>query len=170
MSTELVGLAASRRIPIHFLSCRGVLNLDPSALATKPSEASAVRFLPLQDGSNGYVASKWASETYLENVARVLGIPVFIHHFLPSNGPSASHHVIMGEFLRHTRLVGALPEPDGDLDLVLARTLMQRIYICNSARDGVNDTGKPIYINHGSEIKLDGTRLLNPCRRVSGPI
>ena len=46
---------------------------------------------PPKDGSNGYVASKWASEVVLEKAARQAGIPVTVHRTLAASpGKKAS--------------------------------------------------------------------------------
>jgi hybrid polyketide synthase/nonribosomal peptide synthetase ACE1 len=72
---ELVKLASARRVPIHYISSGGVLQGD-SELATYPS--SAANLVPDIDGSNGYAASKWASERILERSEVDLGVPSFI--------------------------------------------------------------------------------------------
>ncbi|RYO86086.1 hypothetical protein DL764_009059 [Monosporascus ibericus] len=63
----LVRLAARRRIPIHFISSGSVSTLEEKG-ATPPTS-----------GSNGYAASKWASERYLGHAAAMLGLPVTLH-------------------------------------------------------------------------------------------
>ncbi|EHA27435.1 hypothetical protein ASPNIDRAFT_128601, partial [Aspergillus niger ATCC 1015] len=55
-----------RVVPFHFLS---------------GSEAATIE--PASDGSQGYVASKWASERFLEKYAEQLRLPVHIHRQLP---------------------------------------------------------------------------------------
>lgn len=167
---ELIGLAALRRIPIHFMSSGAVLDLDPfSASSTSSSsETSAINVRPPRDGSNGYVASKWASETCLQNAATVLGIPVSIYRFTPSRGPNAPHLDILDELLRYTRLVGALPDPagwKGDVDLVQAEGLSRRI--CKSVLEEDENSGtstgaaeeSTTYIHCESEIKLNATEV-----------
>lgn len=51
---ELVKLAASRRVPIHYISTVGVL----PRVATGGSAGSAVAYVPPKHGTDGYVATK----------------------------------------------------------------------------------------------------------------
>ncbi|KAI4086619.1 MAG: hypothetical protein LQ344_007395 [Seirophora lacunosa] len=76
---ELVKLAAARRIPIHYISSSGVL---PAGAGTEAESAAA--HPPPRDGSNGYVATRWASERILERTAKELGVPSRVYRFLPS--------------------------------------------------------------------------------------
>ncbi|KAL4880555.1 hypothetical protein BJY04DRAFT_219024 [Aspergillus karnatakaensis] len=62
---ELALLAIGRRAPLHFMSS-GLL---------------APSYNPPQDGSDGYLASKWAAELFLQNAADALNLPVVIHRF-----------------------------------------------------------------------------------------
>ncbi|KAF3768882.1 hypothetical protein M406DRAFT_10616, partial [Cryphonectria parasitica EP155] len=80
---ELVRLAAARRIPIHFTSSAGVLAQAQGNIPCNATPASAAGNIPPTDGSNGYVASKWASERILERAAEAWGLPVLIHRFTP---------------------------------------------------------------------------------------
>lgn len=86
---KIVELAAPRKIPIHFMSSGGVLQLGASPNRTE--DPGSVNVQPPLDGSNGYVASRWASETYLQNAAAVLGTPVFIYRFTPSQSGIQTH-------------------------------------------------------------------------------
>ena len=62
---ELIKLALPKKIPIHFVSSGEVLEYG-----SKP---------PPTDGSNGYVASKWAAERLLSKAAATWGVPTYIH-------------------------------------------------------------------------------------------
>ena len=75
---EVAKLAAPRHVPIHFVSTRGVLPAD-----IDDNACSAADYLPPTDGSDGYVASKWAGERILERSAASLGVPSTIYRFLP---------------------------------------------------------------------------------------
>lgn len=69
---KLVRLASSRKIPIHFISSGGVLQLsDNITNATSMASCNS----PV-DGCMGYVAFKWSSEPYFEDASKALGIPV----------------------------------------------------------------------------------------------
>ncbi|GLI77277.1 putative Hybrid PKS-NRPS biosynthetic cluster [Penicillium ochrochloron] len=86
---ELVKLAAGRRVPIHFISSSGVL----PTTAYAPIGASVAQNQPATDGSNGYVASKWAGERILEQANANLNIPVSIHSFV-AGGPEPARDAV----------------------------------------------------------------------------
>ncbi|KAI1163294.1 hypothetical protein F5B18DRAFT_324601 [Nemania serpens] len=134
---ELVKLAAPRRIPIHFMSTSGVLPKD--AYQGADIQASAAQFEPPTDGSNGYVATKWASERLLERAASdsELAVPSFIYRLLPRSvvprDSAYSKQSVQDEFLRCIALAGAVPDCtswDGRIDLIPADTLAQ--WLCDS--------------------------------------
>lgn len=134
---ELIKLAAPRRIPIHFVSTSGVL--PPEQLSTAKSGSSAVSYEPPVDGSNGYVATKWASERLLERSAASseLGVPSFVYRLLPSSSVQmqleASKRPVLDEFARCIELVGAVPDStgwEGRIDLIPAEPLAQ--WLCES--------------------------------------
>lgn len=78
---ELAKLAAPRRVPIHYISTVGVL---PGA-ATGNSASAAVTYVPPENGTDDYVATKWAGEGILERSVASLGIPSIVYGFLPAS-------------------------------------------------------------------------------------
>ncbi|CAG8972796.1 hypothetical protein HYALB_00007721 [Hymenoscyphus albidus] len=68
---ELTQLAAVHAIPMHFISSGAV----ESYMDTNTN--------PPNDGSDGYVSTKWAAEVYLGQAAPMLNMPITIHR--PSN-------------------------------------------------------------------------------------
>ncbi|KAJ6026930.1 uncharacterized protein N7446_004467 [Penicillium canescens] len=130
-TTELVKLAATRRIPIHFISTSSVLGVS----ATVQTAVSAASQEPPTDGTHGYIATKWASERILERSSRKLGVPSFIHRFHPSFQPQTSEakHAVLDEFVRCIDLAGAVPDTtgwDGHIDLVPVQQLCK--WLCES--------------------------------------
>ena len=107
---ELARVAVSRKIPIHYISTGGVAQL--SGAASQP-ESSLAAFYPQVDGSDGYVASKWASEVFLEKVHRRFNGLVWIHR--PSNviGNDVPALDIMHSVLRFSGLMKAVPDLTG---------------------------------------------------------
>lgn len=59
------------------------------------------------DGSNGYVASRWASEQILEHAVSALDVSVSIHRFVPANEP-ANDTVGVGTLQRFVGFVDEL--------------------------------------------------------------
>lgn len=141
---ELVKLAAPRRAPIHFISTSGVLPQEHVLAAGIAS--SAAGFEPPVDGSDGYVASKWASERVLErSAAGALAVPSIVYRLLPSSIPphlqlELSKQEVLEEFVRCIDLAGAMPDSsgwEGRMDLVPASLVSQ--WICESMIKSVAD-------------------------------
>ncbi|TQV90541.1 hybrid NRPS/PKS enzyme [Cordyceps javanica] len=117
----LVRLAAARGIPFHFVSTATAGRfsksdtLAPESLAPFPPENVSSAGL-----ANGYAASKWASEVFLENVSRRLSLPVFIHRPSAIMSDDAGDD-IMSNLLEYGSLIKALPDSSrwtGYVDLV----------------------------------------------------
>lgn len=107
---ELVKLAIHRQIPIHFVSTAGVAHLSGiDAL----DEVSMAAYPPPVDGSDGYVASKWASERYLEKVNEHLGLPVWIYRPSSIIGEDAPSMDVMHNTLKYSRAMKAVPDLTG---------------------------------------------------------
>lgn len=101
---ELVKFAAPRRVPIHYISTVGVLPQEANNDAV-----TAASNTPPVDGTNGYVASRWASERILERAAESLNIPTSIYRFVPSPQRSSPQEVL-DEFVRFVDLSGIMPD------------------------------------------------------------
>ncbi|KAJ5446939.1 HC-toxin synthetase [Penicillium cf. griseofulvum] len=108
----LAGLAVKGSMALHFISTVGV-NCAPGQEHTIIEETSAADARPPSDGAGGYIASKWASEVFLERVNARYGLPVSIHR--PSNvvGPNASKDDIINSLLDTCRRLGKVPRLPG---------------------------------------------------------
>ncbi|PLB37634.1 PKS-NRPS hybrid synthetase psoA [Aspergillus candidus] len=91
----------------HYVSTAGVGHLPKT-----PSfpEQSVSPFPPPVDGSDGYVAAKWASERVLEQASEQLGLPVFIHR--PSNitGPDVGDRDIIHNVWKWSESLRTVPD------------------------------------------------------------
>jgi aspyridone synthetase (hybrid polyketide synthase/nonribosomal peptide synthetase) len=68
LSTNTMALLAlPRRIPIHLVSSNRVTLIDPNSQAALPP-ISVADHQPATDGSEGFTATKWASEVFLQNL------------------------------------------------------------------------------------------------------
>ncbi|KAJ5579714.1 uncharacterized protein N7459_005699, partial [Penicillium hispanicum] len=105
---ELVQLAAPRRVPIHYISTIGVLPREGARTAT-----SAAANEPPSDGSDGYVATRWASERILERSQESLGVPISIHRFLPAAQQSPAPKHLLDEFARFVDVTNLIPDTTG---------------------------------------------------------
>lgn len=104
---ELARLAAIRKIPFHFVSTAGVAQFVEG---DELPEVFISAHKPPTDGSGGYAASKWASESYLEQCSKQLDVPVWIHR--PSNilGAGAENVNMTASVIEYSLRVGAVPE------------------------------------------------------------
>ncbi|KAL7935507.1 hypothetical protein V8C35DRAFT_333983 [Trichoderma chlorosporum] len=114
---EIVKLAAPRQIPIHYISTVGVLPQDSNEAVSAATNAPAV------DGTNGYVASRWASERILERSSEELGVPTSIYRFLPAT-EKLSPVEVLDDFVRFVDVMGIMPEMndwEGRIDMAPAK-------------------------------------------------
>lgn len=114
---EIVKLALPRKVPIHFISSGAVLQY---ASTTPPT-----------DGTDGYVASKWASERYLSNASRKLGLSVHIHRPFAAVGLySSAPPEILDELSRLGKQMKTRPSFDGvqgHIDLIPMADVIDKI-------------------------------------------
>lgn len=157
---ELVRIDTPRRIAIHFLSSSGVLYLDDSIDYSK--ESSVAAFRPPADGSEGYVASKWASEVLLEKAGCQLGIPVTTHRFTPKATPSAEtvNQGALEELVKAAARLGKLPERStwsGRVDSIQSDLLAGRI----SSSLLVQSDSNVNFIHHQADASVQLEELVN---------
>jgi hybrid polyketide synthase/nonribosomal peptide synthetase ACE1 len=115
----IISLCSARRIPIHYISTAAISIL--SSLDVFP-ETAAQASPPPVDGSLGYIASKWASEKYLERVCNIHpDLPVWIYRpsaiIRDQDSSSDFTHSLIG-FSRRLRAVPNLSSMHGYLDFV----------------------------------------------------
>lgn len=127
---ELVKLAAPHRVPIHYISTVGVL---PRA-ATGNAAGSAAAYVPPVDGTEGYVATKWAGERILERSAASLGISSTVYRFLPASQQRPSQkQELLDTFVHFVDVLGMTPDMSvwtGRVDLIPAEQVAQ--WLCES--------------------------------------
>lgn len=129
---ELIKLATPRRIPIHFISTSGVLPHQALAGARAVPTFSAATSVPPTDGTEGYLATKWASERILERSTADLAVPSIIYRLLPSTQEQSAHakQEALEEFVRCVDLAGTLPDTTGwtgRIDLIPAELLARQL-------------------------------------------
>ncbi|KAE8134361.1 hypothetical protein BDV38DRAFT_164443 [Aspergillus pseudotamarii] len=103
----LTELALSRGVPLHYVSSNRVALLSGD-VALPPGSVSA--FPPPKTGSDGFTASKWASERYLENVAEATGLDVCIHRPCALTGDQAPSEDALNAILRFSVLMKVVPQ------------------------------------------------------------
>ncbi len=127
---ELVKLATPHCVPIHYISTVGVL----SSKATGNSPGSAAAYAPPVDGTDGYVAARWASERILERSATSLGVSSKIYRFLPASEQQVKQkQELLDAFVRFVDVSGAKPEMSvwkGRVDMIPAEQVS--LWLSNS--------------------------------------
>jgi len=108
LSTQfLTNLALPRRVPLHFISSGRVILQSGSC---ETAQVSMATHLPPGDGSQGFTSSKWASEVFLENIAREAGLPVVIHRPCSIIGDRAPHNDAMNSVIKYSLLSRTVPD------------------------------------------------------------
>ncbi|KAF2084690.1 polyketide synthase [Saccharata proteae CBS 121410] len=103
----LVSLAASRSIPIHYISSVVVGRLIPDAESFAQVSVSASP--PPHNYADAYGASKWASEVVLEKAGNAHGIPVCIHRLSSVTGEEVPEDDVMNNLLTFSARMRAVP-------------------------------------------------------------
>ncbi|KAJ5597961.1 hypothetical protein N7537_008045 [Penicillium hordei] len=166
----LVEMTAHRQVPFHFVSTAGVATLlggtpivDEISLANQPPPTSSTGEEVLIDG---YVASKWASETYLENVHAQLQIPVRIYRPSSITGPDAPALDVMHNVLNLSRRMRALPDLSawtGHFDFIRVETVAEEIAVGVTATATMTTTPRAAASASSSRLEfihLSGEKLI----------
>ncbi|KAL7905494.1 putative PKS-NRPS protein [Trichoderma velutinum] len=114
LSTKIMALLAlPRRIPIHFVSSNRVTLLDPNGQAALPP-ISVADHTPATDGSEGFTATKWASEVFLQRLTEASAassslLPITIHRSCAVVGDEAPIEDALNALLRFSYIMRTLP-------------------------------------------------------------
>ncbi|EEU43643.1 uncharacterized protein NECHADRAFT_70660 [Fusarium vanettenii 77-13-4] len=152
---EFARLASGRQIPFHFVSTGGVVNLtDHDGLP----ETSVSSFKPPIDGTEGYAASKWASEVILEGHAERAHLPVWIHRPANITGSAAPATDLMGSIIQYSTKMQSLPEIsnwNGAFDFVPVEQVADEI----AASIHESRSSVPVYRHHCGDQKISVSEL-----------
>ncbi|KAK7714551.1 NRPS, partial [Diaporthe eres] len=157
---ELARLALEHGVLFHYISTAvtGRLNQQDSF-----GEVSLRDSTPPPDWQDGYIASKWAAEVFLENVHDELGLPVWIHRPSSITGDGASETDVMNSVVKFARLLRAVPISNrwrGLLDFISleksARGILETALADPETRSDISGDVK--YLHHSGEllIPVDG--------------
>lgn len=162
---ELARLCLPRRTPLHYVSTTGVAMYTAAAECAEASVRDAPP--PADARRGGYVASKWASEVYLENVHAARGLPVCIHrpssivrpeHDQRGQDPVADVLQNLLNYSRRLRLVPASSGLRGFLDLVQPETVAARItamVMDDGYGAGEAAAGGVVYVHESGDVELN---------------
>ncbi|KAJ5365201.1 acetyl-CoA synthetase-like protein [Penicillium concentricum] len=106
----LAELALRAHVPMHYISSNRLTLLSG---ATSYPSISVSEYKPPTDGSDGLIASKWASEVFLERVAKKTMLNVCIHRPCYIIGEEAPNTDSMNCIVRFSRELGAFPAQEG---------------------------------------------------------
>ncbi|KAK2763665.1 hybrid nrps pks [Colletotrichum kahawae] len=137
LATEI---AAPRRIPITYISSAVVGRLAPELEAFAPVPMS--HRPPPPGYRDAYGASKWASETVLENANRDLGVPVTIRRLSSVTGAGIPESDIMGNLIAYSEKLAAVPVTQkwkGVLDFVSVDRIAQAVVADAMRRSRVDE-------------------------------
>ncbi|KAI9661732.1 MAG: putative Hybrid PKS-NRPS biosynthetic cluster [Bathelium mastoideum] len=154
----LVKLAAARGVPVHYISSAGVLLLPAEkSREDKRKGGSMAAHSPPTDGSNGYVASRWASEQILERVA-TSGLSTTIHRFVSpaSKVPREEKINVLDEFVRFAHRSHTAPELEGwkgSFDMIASDEAAGKL--THALLNPSIGVGKAIFLHHVCSVKID---------------
>ncbi|OJK01159.1 hypothetical protein ASPACDRAFT_51108 [Aspergillus aculeatus ATCC 16872] len=160
----LIQNSVSRQIPFHYISSSGIANL---AGTTTFAEVSAATFTPPTDASQGYLATKWASERLLEEAHREFGLPVYIHRPSSVTGSNAPPLDLMDNLMAYARRLQAVPMPErsswkGYLDFIPVEQVVRDVagdVLSAAGTDSSARSSKVHYIHHlGRQVSLTGVQ------------
>ncbi|KAI0410370.1 hypothetical protein F5X98DRAFT_386188 [Xylaria grammica] len=106
----VVAMCLPRCVPVHFVSSANVSRLsgkDP----TGPDLAGTYSLSNFQ--LDGYTATKWVAEVFLERVSRQRGLPVMIHRPSSITGHNSPAMDLMGNLMKYAKKTSAVPLLDG---------------------------------------------------------
>ncbi|KID72760.1 Polyketide synthase-nonribosomal peptide synthetase [Metarhizium brunneum] len=122
---ELVRLSVPHQTSFHYISTAAVANLTGQG---SWEQRSVSGFTP-PAGTDGYLATKWVSERYLEKVNDQCELPIWIHRPSSITGPGAPATDLMGNLVQFSRKMAAIPNTSlwrGWLDFIsVDRAAMQ---------------------------------------------
>ena len=165
---ELVKLTLPYRLPFHYVSSASIAHLSGQETFTNRSIAPAI---PPDDGSDGYTATKWVSERYLEKVSEHFGLPVWIHRPSSVTGDEASDVDLMSNLLKYSRMMRATPHSSlwgGYFDFIsvgrAVSEILTHVYNDNSA-----SLGSPLtYVFESSELEIPVSDMRSVLEREEG--
>ncbi|KAL4876141.1 putative hybrid NRPS/PKS enzyme [Aspergillus karnatakaensis] len=153
---QLACWAVQHGLRFHYVSTGAVTYLS----GQQSYPATSVRdFPPPTDGSNGYIASKWASEVHLEQMHTEYSMPVVIHRPSSITGPGAPATDMMSSVLKYAKMLRALPRLDlvtGFYDFISverAADQIVKVVVAPARHAGVQ------YVYESGEVQVRSDRI-----------
>ncbi|GME22836.1 hypothetical protein DL768_008056 [Neofusicoccum parvum] len=145
----------------HYISTAGIGQLSPAPIFHPTTAASSA---PPPDGSNGYAATKWASERVLERAAQRFfpGLRVVVHRPSSITGSGAPALDVVQNLLGAARRLRALPALEqvwrGWVDLVAVERVAAGVVA--EVRGGGEGGAAARYVHHSGdyEVPVEGLK------------
>ncbi|TLS21198.1 uncharacterized protein PpBr36_10632 [Pyricularia pennisetigena] len=163
---ELVGLALPRRIPFHYVSSATIARL---AGTQEVGETSMAPHPPPAEPDDGYTASKWACEVYLERVAAAAAGSwrVVVHRPSSIMGEDTSELDLVSNLVKYANLIKAVPgtrQWKGNFDFVSVETatrmLVDRVLAPEDHGSGRQKGVEFVYETGEMEVGMDEVQQL----------
>ncbi|KAI1177826.1 putative polyketide synthase [Nemania sp. FL0916] len=152
---ELAALALAHGVQFHYVSTTTVGQLKKNNATHTFYQESVARFAPPPSFPDGYLASKWASEVFLEKVSDHAGLPVWIHRPSSITGPDAGDLDVMTNIRAFSRRLKAVPMTrswQGSLDFISVENTASGIIDIVTTGASAEDKC-PTFVHHsGDEI------------------
>ncbi|PYH42430.1 PKS-NRPS hybrid synthetase psoA [Aspergillus saccharolyticus JOP 1030-1] len=162
---RLAAWAVRHGLQFHYISTGAVTALTGQA----ECPAISVRdYPPPTDGSNGYIASKWASEVYLERLSARYGMPLVVHRPASIIGPGAAETDVMGALLKYSTMMQAVPHGEyirGYLDFISVDRAATEIV--DRVQAGVTDVDVQ-YVFESGELQIASEELKPRMEKLTG--
>ncbi|KAJ5836398.1 hypothetical protein N7447_002424 [Penicillium robsamsonii] len=152
----LANLALQHSVPFHFVSSAALSHWTG---LESMGEISLREYTPT-DGDDGYLTSKWVSETYLENCNVHHGLPVTIHRISSIVGPGAPKLDITNNVLQFSCRLQAVPNVrscKGFIDLISIQTAASNIMADALTRPRGKAPVK--FVNESGEVQIAASSL-----------
>jgi hybrid polyketide synthase/nonribosomal peptide synthetase ACE1 len=167
---QIVEISLPRRIPIHYISSSqvGILYSRTTGHDVFPP-ISVANCLPSADGLDGYTATKWAAERFLERLSsHYKGTwPIYVHRpslILRTSGPDTT---IIHNIAEFSSLIGGVPNLPNyrgylnyvDMDIVVKGIIgaIKEPELETTTQSAVPQTGVKFrhYVNKGESVRLE---------------
>jgi hybrid polyketide synthase / nonribosomal peptide synthetase ACE1 len=132
---------------------------------------------PSTDGSDGYVASKWAAERYLSKAAQELGLNVTVHRpeatKVGSSGSSGSVGAMVQELISFAKTMGTRPDfgrVEGTVDMAPADDVAGRVVadVCGAKDEGGRGPSKITVVCHAGKLRATTGDLALHASKMEG--
>ena len=126
-AVELIKLSLPRRVKFHFVSSASVTRLAPSETFGQVSVAS---YPPPSSFDDGYTATKWVSEVFLERMSHKFKLGVYIHRPSSVTGDGAPDLDLIANVLKYCQKTRMMPDSSswsGMFDLISVESVGSQI-------------------------------------------